>query len=129
MTLSEIIPSILSGVMGGAVWRDATPDQLPRDPVSGVILPFVIWSIMGGTDSLYIEQFPAPEVSNVRLQLITFSPTAIGVDTLHRDVRDALLASTYTVGVYGSPVGTYDAARKLYGNRQQFSIWFRQSQS
>lgn len=126
-TLSEIMPALLNALVDGRVWQDNTPDDLPRDPTTQQLLPFILWSRFGGIDSEYLGQSPAPKFSNARVQIHTVGPHAIATELLCNRVRDALLASTYTVGVYGSPVGTYDAARKLRVQRQQFSIWFRQS--
>jgi hypothetical protein len=125
MTLSEIITLVLSSLVGGRVWKDATPDDLPRDG-NGNFLPFILWSEMGGQDAEYVDQTMGDH-SHVRLQLHSLAPGAIVVDRLAPQARDALLASAYTVGVLGSPVGTYDENRKLRGKRQLFSIWFRQT--
>jgi len=126
MTLSEIVPGLLNGLVDGRVWQDATPDDLPRAS-NGSFLPFIIWTTMGGQDSEYVEQYPAPSHNNARIQIHACAPGGIAVDRLIRRVSNSLLASNYTVGVLGSPVGTYDTDRKLRGRRQQFSIWFRQS--
>lgn len=125
-TLSEIVTTLLNPLVSGRVWESATPDDLPRDN-NDVIKPFILWSTMGGQDAEYVEQFPAPAFSNARLQIHCVSPSNILVERLMQAVRDALLASSYTVGVLGSPIGTYDDTRKLRGRRQQFSIWFRQT--
>ena len=66
------------------------------------------------------------EVRNCRIQLTAISSSNIAAGLLLDSARDRLLASDYTVGVYGSPLGTYDAARKLHGRLQQFGIWFQQ---
>lgn len=126
MTLSELIPAILNPLVENRVWQDATPDDLPRSPTTDSILPFIIWNMMGGQDSEYVDQ-TMPSYSHARVQVHICAPSGIVIDRLARRAGKALLASTYTVGVLGSPVGTYDAARKLRGRRQLFSIWFRQT--
>lgn len=122
MNISELVPSVLNTLVDGRVWESETPDELPRNAMG--VLPFVIWTLHGGEDSEYVGQTPAPAKSHARVQIHTVATSAIAADILMKDVRDALLASSYTVGVYGSPVGTYDSARRLKGRRQQFSIWF-----
>jgi hypothetical protein len=122
-TIEEIIPYILNNLFNGRVWESATPDDIRVD---GVITPFVVWNLMGGQDSEYVEQTPAPSHSHARVQLHVAALSGIQLAALMKAARDAMLASDYTVGVYGSPVGTYDAARKLKGRFQQFSVWFQQ---
>ena len=122
-TIEEIIPYILNNLFNGRVWESATPDDIRVD---GVITPFVVWTLMGGQDSEYVEQSPAPSHSHARVQLHVAALSGIQLAALTKAARDAMLAADYTVGVYGSPVGTYDAARKLKGRFQQFSVWFQQ---
>lgn len=126
MTLAEIIPSILNALVTGRVYEDATPDNLARDG-SGNILPFIVWSRVGGMDSEYVDQTMSDK-RHARIQILSIAPGSIVADQLDESVLQAMLASTYTVGVNGSPGGTYDAPRKLRGRRRQFSIWFHQSQ-
>lgn len=126
LDISEIIPLLFNLLVGGRVWQDATPDILPRD-TNGNILPFILWSIIGGQDQEYVEQV-ASDFSNARIQIHSVSMGVLISAQLAVKARDALLASPYTVGVLGSAVATYDATRKLRGRRQQFSIWFRQPQ-
>ena len=124
MRISEIIPEVLNSLVGNRVWQDATPDDLPRG-TDGRALPFLLFTIIGGQDAEYVDQTMGSS-SNARVQIQAVAPGSIAADDLIKLARDTLLASDYTVGVYGSPVGTYDAARKLRGRFQQFSIWFPQ---
>ena len=124
MSISTISPAVLNSLVDNRVWFAATPDNLPRDP-NGRILPFFLWTLAGGQDAEYVGQVMGTH-SNARVQINAYAVGGIAVDSLIKQARDRLLASDYTVGVYGSPVGTYDAARKLDGRYQQFSIWFRQ---
>lgn len=124
MTLSTIIPAVLNDLVEKRVWRTATPDNLPRE-ADGTIKEFIIWTRVGGEDSEYVDQTMGDK-SHARVQIDVRARSSIAADLLIKAARDRLLASDYTVGVYGSPVGTYDAARKLHGNFQQFSIWFPQ---
>lgn len=123
-TISEIIPFLLNSLVGNRVWQEATPDDIPRG-TDGKFLPFFLFTVVGGQDAEYVGQTMGSH-SNARVQIQAVSPSSIEVDNLIKAARDVLLASSYTVGVYGSPVGTYDAARKLRGRFQQFSIWFPQ---
>lgn len=123
MTLAEIIPSILNGLVEKRVWQMATPDNLPRG-TDGNILPFILWHRVGGQDSEFIDQ-TMPDKRHARIQVQSCAPGGIAADTLHEAVCQALLGSAYTVGVLGSPVGAYDDARKLHAPWQQFSIWFQ----
>lgn len=123
-TLSEIIPFILNDLVGDRVWQLATPDDLPRDAAKRP-LPFIIWHRVGGNDDTYIEQRPSPSHRHARIQIRSSAPGSIVAERLGEAVFQAMIDSPYTAGVYGSPVGAYDAARKLYAPWQQFSIWFQ----
>ena len=123
MSIEEIIPTLLNPLAGGRVYESATPDDLVRS--GNVIQDFIIWHIVGGQDAEYVDQTMGTH-TNARVQIQAVSPSGKAASTLIRAIRDTLLASDYTVGVYGSPVGTYDAARKLKGRWQQFSIWSEQ---
>ncbi len=124
MNIETIIPALLNSLVGDRVWQDATPDNLPRD-ANNRILDFIIWTLVGGQDAEYVDQTMGTH-ANARVQIQVVSASGLQAATLIRQARDRLLASDYTVGVYGSPVGTYDAARKLRGRMQQFGIWYPQ---
>lgn len=124
MSIDTIVPALLNSLVANRVWQDATPDDLPRD-ANGTIEDFIIWTLVGGQDAEYVEQKMGTH-TNARIQLHAVSPSSIRASQLAKDARDRLLASEYTVGVYGSPVGTYDAPRKLRGRMQQFGIWYSQ---
>lgn len=122
MNIESIIPTLLNSLVSSRVWESSTPDELPRD-ANGDIADFIIWTQNGGVSEEYVDQTMGTH-SNARVQIIVFSPSSLRATNLIRQVRDRLLASDYTVGVYGSPVGTYDTARKLKGRMQQFGVWF-----
>lgn len=124
MSAGTLIPPLLNSLVADRVWFDATPDVLPTDN-SGKIMPFLLLTVMGGQDQEYVEQEMGSH-TNVRLQINAFAPSTVAVETLIRQARDRMLASAYSVGVYGSPVATYDPARKLRGRFQQFSVWLPQ---
>lgn len=123
MNIEIIIPSLLNSLVGNRVWESSTPDDLPRG--NDGILDFIIWTQHGGQDAEYTDQTMGSH-TNARIQLIYFSRSGLAAAQGIRAARDRLLASDYTVGVYGSPVGTYDTARKLRGRMQQFGIWYPQ---
>lgn len=124
MNIESILPALLNSLVDGRVYESSTPDDLVRD-AEGNILDFIIWTIHGGQDAEYVDQTMGSH-TNARIQIIYFSRSGLTATAGIRAVRDRLLASDYTVGVYGSPVGTYDTARKLKGRMQQFGIWFRE---
>ena len=122
MHIETIIPTLLNSLFGGRVWELSTPDNIPKGP-DGEFLDFLIWDIRGGNDSEYVDQTMSDK-THARFQLAVFSRSGKTATDLLGQARDRLLASEYSVGVYGSPVGTYDSARKLKGRLQQFGIHF-----
>lgn len=123
MNVETLIPSLLNSLVDGRVWFDTTPDDGPPRDSTGRFRDFIMVTVVGGEAAEYVDQ-TMPQMANRRVQIQAVSATSEGADALIRAARDRLLASGYTVSVYGSPVGTYDAARKLRGRFQQFSIWF-----
>lgn len=123
MNIEVILPSLLNSLVGGRVWETETPDGDFARSADGTILPFILWGQHGGQDAEYVEQ-EMGDKTNARIQISVFAPSGITASNLIRDVRDRLLASGYTVSVYGSPIGAYDSARKLRARVQQFSIWY-----
>ena len=121
MTPEELIPPLLNTLVNGRCWWDATPDELPVS-AEGAILPFLLLVAMGGQDQEYVEQV-MPGHTNMRLQIMAFDRSSIAARSLLDSARDRMLASEYSVGVLGSPVGTFDPARKLRGRFQQLSVW------
>ena len=120
MTIETIMASTLNPLFDGRVYESGTPDEIARDE-TGAFLPFAIWNIMGGTEQEYVDQTRSNKVHR-RIQIATFAHDGELASALLREAGARLLSSEYSVGVYGSPVGTYDAARKLRGRFQQFSI-------
>jgi hypothetical protein len=123
-TLAEIMPYVLNDLFDGRVWESATPDELPRND-AGTILPFCVWTTPGGEAYTYVDK-TRPSNVHARVQLHVAHPSAIVAERMIWQALDALLASDYTVDVYGSPQGTYDAPRKLRGKMLQISVMFRQ---
>ena len=121
MSVRSLVKPLLDPLVANRVWMDTTPDEGPGRDVSGNLNSFILLSVMGGEDAEYVDQTMGDK-THVRLQVSAFAPDTDTVETLIRAVRDSLLESAYSVGVYGSPVGTYDAARKLRVRFQQFSI-------
>lgn len=124
MMLEDIVPALLNSLVDSRVWEGGTPSVLPRD-VNGEIAPFILWSANGGRDSEYVDQTMG-SMSNSRLQIQVVSPSGADASALLKQARDKLLAAAYPVSVLGSPISTNDAARRLRGRLQHFSIWFPQ---
>lgn len=123
MAIEAIVTALLSPVVDGRCWENTTPEGLARD-ANDRILPFIIWTLVSGIEQEYVDQ-TMPEARNSRIQVNVVGPSSIECSRLIKAARDALVNSTYTVGVYGSPGGTYDQARNLRGRRQQFGIWYK----
>lgn len=120
MTIETIMATQLNPLVDGRVYEAGTPDVIPKHP-DGSFKPFLIWNIMGGSEQEYVEGTRSDKVHR-RIQIAAFDHDGEVASALLRAAGDRLLASEYSVGVYGSPVGTYDTARKLRGRFQQFSI-------
>lgn len=96
------------------------PDVAPVDAAK----PYITYQQVGGEAVNFMES-AAPGKRNGRFQINCWAETRVAAMSLARQAEDALIEST-TLRAYvlGAPVAIYEEDTKLYGTRQDFSIWF-----
>lgn len=94
------------------------PDEAPE----GVVRPYIVYQAVGGRDSNALDG-PA-DLQNARMQLSVWADTRAAAVALMRSAISALTADPIKAIPIGAPVSTREEDTKLYGSRQDFSIWF-----
>ena len=96
------------------------PDVAPVDAAK----PYITYQQVGGEAINFMES-AAPGKRNGRFQINCWAETRAAAMNLARQAEDALIEST-TLRAYllGAPVAIYEEETKLYGSRQDASIWF-----
>lgn len=113
------VESDLFGVLGSLVSNRVYPDVAPL----GATLPYVTYQQVGGAPANFLAGIPNKR--NGRFQINVWAATRLAAATLIRQVEDAVRASAaLNATTEGGAVADYEPETKLYGARQDFSIWF-----
>lgn len=92
-------------------------------PLNGAT-PYITYQQVGGDAVNFLAGIP--DKRNGRFQINAWATTAIAAAALIRQVEDAVRLSTVLrATTEGGAVADYDEVTKLYGYRQDFSIWFQ----
>lgn len=113
------VESDIFGVLGPLVSGRCYPDVAPL----GATRPYLTFQQVGGVPANFLAGIP--DKRNGRFQINAWSLTRKEAMSLIRQAEDALrlstaLRATTEVGA----VGLYEDDTKLFGGRQDFSIWF-----
>jgi hypothetical protein len=110
----------LFAVLGPLVSNRAFPDVAP----DGVAKPYITYQQVGGDVVNFLNG--VPDKRNGRFQINVWAATRSAASTLIRQVEDAVrLSTTLRATSEGGAVAEYEDELKLYGARQDFSIWFQ----
>jgi hypothetical protein len=94
------------------------PDVAP----TGALRPYITYQAVGGQSPNYLSN--NVDLQNARMQLNVWADTRAAATTLMQSVIAALTAPAIKAVTIGAPVSTYEPDTKLYGSREDFSIWF-----
>ncbi|CAG9184277.1 DUF3168 domain-containing protein [Cupriavidus respiraculi] len=115
MTIEETLFAVLGDMVGGRVFPDEAPANVPR--------PFVIYQQVGGDPFSFLEG--AADVANGRFQIAVWSGDRGEAGALSRAIAKRLIDDPRT---RATPVSGALSSREpltgLYGLMQDFSIWF-----
>lgn len=115
MSLEATLYTLLGPLIGGRCYPDVSPD--------GATLPLIIYQQVGGQAVDFVEG-KVPDKDNARVQVHVWSKTRLEASQIARSARVALVEGTAKASTQGAAVSLYDDALKLYGSRQDFSVWF-----
>ncbi|WP_321866761.1 DUF3168 domain-containing protein [Paraburkholderia tropica] len=112
----SIVDTALAALAGGRVY----PDVAPSKPVK----PYIVYQSAGGVDETTFDG--ADTLQNSRMQVAVWSTTRDEAATIIQQVRAALTAAPVLGTPIGAPVSVFEDDTKLYGSRQDFSIWYQE---
>lgn len=113
---NSIVAAALAALAGGRVYPRVAP---PRS-----VKPYIVFQGAGGVDE---TTFDGPDtLQNRRMQVTVWSADSVEADSINKQVRDALTAEPVLGTPIGAPTDVYEDDTKLYGSRQDFSIWYQE---
>lgn len=115
MTAEATIHATLGSLVGGRIFPDVAPGV--------AALPRIVYQQVGGLSLVYTEG-TLPDKENGRMQIACWALTRLAAVELAKQVEAAMAAS---VDFQAEPIGArnsvYEDDTKLYGCRQDFSVW------
>ena len=115
MSLESTLFNTLKTLVSNRVYPDVAP--------LGVTKPYMTYQQVGGDAPTFLEA-TVPSKRNARMQVNVWSLTRAEANSLAIQVEAALVAAT---GIQAKPLGAFVADQeeetKLFGTRQDFSIW------
>ncbi|MGF6976358.1 hypothetical protein QFZ94_004808 [Paraburkholderia sp. JPY465] len=115
-TAESVTSGALKTLAGGRVYPDVAP--------AAAALPRIVYQSVGGVDETTFDG--ADTLKNSRMQVAVWATTRAEAATIIQQVRAALTAAPVVGTPIGAPVSVYEDDTKLYGSRQDFSIWFQE---
>lgn len=116
MTVEADLIAVLDPLVGSRVYPDVGPDN--------AVTPYVTYQQVGGVPVNFLAG--VPDKRNGRFQINVWSRTRAEAMGIIRQIEDAVrLSSTLLATSEGGAVSVYEPDTKLYGARQDFSIWFQ----
>jgi hypothetical protein len=114
VSLDTSIYDALQSLVGGRVFPDGGLIPPAR--------PYITYQQVGGTAANFLEATPVG-LRNARVQINVWADTRIQSRTLSEQVEAALMQSLRAF-VLGAVAAEHVPDIKLYGFRQDFSIWY-----
>lgn len=115
-TVESIVDAALVALAGGRVYPDVAPAGAPT--------PYIVYQSVGGVDETTFDG--TDTLQNSRMQVAVWSATRAEAASIIKQVRAALTAEPVAGVPIGAPVSVYEDGTKLYGSRQDFSIWYQE---
>lgn len=119
MTIESSLFALLGPLVGNRCYPDSTPDS-PE-------FPCIIYQIVGGRALEWLDR-TLPETENYRVQVETWAKTRLEASAVALRVRQKIIeegSDFDSAETLGQAVTDYQKALKLYGSRQDYSIWIK----
>lgn len=115
MTVEADIYKALQALVGGRAYPDVAPFPAVR--------PYLTYQQVGGQPLNFMAGIPNKR--NGRFQISAWADTRPAAMAIIRQAEDLMRqAAALNATTEGGAVGMYDEETKLFGARQDFSIWF-----
>ena len=116
MTTESLIMDALKSLVANRVYPDVGP--------LGVVQPYITYQQVGGESVNFIDSATIPSLANARIQINVWADTRLAASALIKQIELAMRSTTaLKTTVLGQPVSLHEAETKLYGARQDFSVW------
>lgn len=119
MSIESSLFTLLGPLVDGRCYPDVTPDN--------PVFPLVIYQGAGGQALEWLDR-TLPDTENYRIQIECWAKTRIEASTLASQVRQKIIEEGHdfdSAESLGQAVTDYQKDLKLYGSRQDFSIWIK----
>ena len=114
--LEQTLFTILGPLVGNRVFPDTAPFTTPK--------PYITYQQVGG-DLIKPLGKSVPDKQNALVQINVWEDTRVKAKELALDIEDAIRTSELFNGQPDSGIiATNEPDLKLYGTRQDFSIWY-----
>ncbi|MGY6256543.1 DUF3168 domain-containing protein [Paraburkholderia caledonica] len=110
--------AIVFGALRGLVADRCYPDVAPAN----VARPYITYQAVGGQSPNYLNN--TVDLQNARMQVNVWADTRSAATAVMQSAIAALSGAPIRATTLGAPVSTYEPDTKLYGSREDFSIWF-----
>jgi len=110
----QIVHDALTALGMGGVYPDVASQNAPR--------PWFTYQAIGGQSINQLDDVVA--LQNARMQVNAWATTRAAAVAMISAASAALCFEPVLATSIGAPVSTYEPDTKLFGSRQDFSIWF-----
>lgn len=115
MSAEATVFTVLTSLVSGRVYPDVAPE--------GSALPRIVYQQVGGVAEVFTEG-ALPDKENGRMQIACWATTRAAAVALAQQVEATLVATTaFQAEPLGARSSVYEEDTKLFGARQDFSIW------
>lgn len=119
MMLEAELVALWKGAVGGRIYPDTTPD-VPQ-------FPLATFQQVGGQARWYLEK-KVPDHRHARIQVNVWAKSRMEANQIALTLARLLAESALVAEPYGEFEALYDEHLKLYGTRQDFGIWHRDTE-
>lgn len=109
-----IVYGALKVLVDGRCYPDVAPANTPR--------PYATYQAVGGQSPNYLSNTVA--LQNARMQINVWADSRSAAIAIMQSIIAVLSGEPIRATTIGAPVSTYEPDTKLYGSREDFSIWF-----
>lgn len=119
MTIESSLFALLGPLVAGRCYPDTTPDN--------ATFPLIIYQGAGGQALEWLDR-TLSESENYRIQVECWAKSRVEANALALQVRQKIIeqgAAFDSAQTLGQFVTDYQKALRLYGSRQDYSIWIK----
>lgn len=119
MTVESSLFALLGPLVGNRCYPDSTPDN--------PTFPLIVYQGAGGQAREWLDR-TLPETENYRIQVECWAKTRAEASALALAVRQKIIEEGVgfdSAQTLGQAVTDYQETLRLYGSRQDYSIWIK----